>query len=181
MRIYRSRRAKSLTDYKRRIELLKGGMDRLVVRKTNRYVIMQVIEYKENGDVVTASANSKELAKYGWEPRRNIPTAYLTGILLSKRIKNKDSEIVLDMGLYKPVKNSLIFAAAKGCIDSGMKLRSGIEFDESRLSGNHISEFAAKVKESPETYKNQFSKYTGNGPSDIADRFAKAKETIAKS
>ncbi len=180
MRVYRSRRARSLTDYKRRIALLKGGMNRLVVRKTNRCVIMQIVEYREDGDVILKSVNSKELVKYGWSPRRNIPTAYLTGVLLSKRAPNKDAELVLDTGLYKPVKNSLIFAAAKGCIDSGMKLRGSIEFDESRLSGSHISGFAAKVKESPERYKNQFSKYKEDGLSTMAKRFAEAREMIAR-
>jgi hypothetical protein len=42
-------------------------------------------------------------------------------------------DYVLDIGLYRPVKGSVIFAAAKGFKDNGANLHSGIEFDEARL------------------------------------------------
>ena len=62
----------------------------------------------------------------GWEPRCNIPTAYLTGLLLAKKWKG---EATLDIGLYKPVKGSVVFAAAKGAQDGGLKLGANIEID----------------------------------------------------
>ena len=78
-RMVRRRRRTATTNYPKRIRELKGGMPRLVVRKSNRGVLLQVVNYEENGDKVVASATSKELKKMGWEPRCNIPTAYLTG------------------------------------------------------------------------------------------------------
>ncbi len=96
-------------------------MPRLVVRKSNRAHHMQVIKYEENGDKVVASVNSRELKEMGWEPRCNIPTAYLTGLLLAKKWKGEGDS--LDIGLYKPVKGSVVFAAAKGAQDGGLKLQ----------------------------------------------------------
>lgn len=146
-RMIRRRRRTSDTDYKRRVELLKGGMPRLVVRKSNRAIKLQVVEYSGESDHIIASANSSELRAMGWEPKSNIPTAYLTGLLISKKYGAKPA--VLDSGLYKPIKGAVIFAAAKGAQDGGMKLIANIEFDENRLSGAHIASYA---KENPKAY-----------------------------
>jgi len=62
---FKRRRTKK-TDYKARLALLKSGFPRLVVRKTNRYVIAQIVRSKEAQDAIVCSANSKELLKYGW-------------------------------------------------------------------------------------------------------------------
>ena len=84
------RRREALTDYKRRLALVKSGMDRVVVRKTNKRIIGQIIRFNEKGDVVLSSADSNELRKaYGWPSRRNKSTAYLTGLLLAKKAKVK--------------------------------------------------------------------------------------------
>ena len=139
----RARRKSALTDYRKRIALLKGRLPRVVVRRSNRGIVMQVVEFMPDGDKVVASVSSSALRAFGWEPRCNIPTAYLTGALLSKRVKNKNEKYVLDIGLYRPIRNSVIFAAAKGAIDAGMGIISSIEFDESRLEGKHIEAYAS--------------------------------------
>jgi large subunit ribosomal protein L18 len=142
-RMIKNRRRSSVTDYKRRIALLKSRLNRVVVRKSNRSIRMQIVEYTEKGDRILASAGSGELAAMQWQPRANIPTAYLTGMLLAKKAKGMATqEMVLDTGLYKPIKSSVVFAAAKGAIDGGLKIANNIEFDEKRLSGQHISEYA---------------------------------------
>ena len=156
----RNRKRTSLTNYKKRIAQLKSNSKRLVVRKSNRAIAMQVIEYERNGDKILASVNSRELKALGWEPRCNIPTAYLTGMLLASKLKDKAEEYILDIGLYRPVKSSVIFAAAKGFKDNGANLNSNIEFDEKRLSGEHIAKYAADAKD--EVYKAQFSDYIKN-------------------
>jgi len=92
------RRRLGLTNYKKRIALVKSGLDRVVVRKSNRNIIGQVVRYNEKGDLVLAHVNSKELLKYNWPVRANKPTAYLTGLLLAKKYK-QDEELVLDIGL----------------------------------------------------------------------------------
>lgn len=180
MRVYKRRRAEALTNYKRRLALVKGGSDRLVVRKTNRGVIIQIVHYEEDGDRIIKTVRSGELSKYGWSPRCNIPTAYLSGMLMGKRFGDRNSELVLDIGLYKPIKDSVVFAAAKGFIDSGMSLRGNIEFDSGRLSGSHIADFAGKVSEDEGRYKSQFSKYreVGLDLGKMAEMFEEAKERI---
>ncbi len=150
------RRASALTNYDKRLALLKSKLTRLVVRKTNKSIIAQLVGYKKDGDYIIANANSSELKKLEWMPHSNIPTAYLTGALLAKKAKDKDvGEVVLDMGLYKPVKYNVIFAAAKGCKDNGINLKENIEFDEKRLNGKHIAEYAKKEKGN----QVQFSQY----------------------
>jgi large subunit ribosomal protein L18 len=142
------RRKESLTNYKKRIGLLKSELPRVVVRRSNRSIFMQVAEYQPAGDRILASADSKELAKLQWNPKSNIPTAYLTGLMLARKAKSIKSEgYVLDIGLSKPMKSSVVFAAAKGAIDGGMKISNSIEFDAKRISGAHISDYASKLKE----------------------------------
>jgi large subunit ribosomal protein L18 len=139
----RKRRRDSTTDYRSRVAMLKGGLPRVVVRKSNRSIKMQVVEYAEKGDRILASADSRELIAMKWQPRANIPTAYLTGLLLAKKARGIKAEgMVLDTGLYKPIKSSVVFAAAKGAIDGGLKLANSIEFDEKRLAGQHIQDYA---------------------------------------
>lgn len=172
------RKRTSITNYKKRIAALKSGMNRVIVRKSNRAISMQVIKYEKDGDKVIASANSRELKTNGWEPRCNIPTAYLTGMLLASKLKDKKLDYILDIGLYRPVKGSVIFAAAKGFQDNGANLHSNIEFDEARISGTHIQEYAGKLEESK--YKEQFSSYIKNGfdVKAIKEKFDSIKKEI---
>ncbi len=159
----RRRRRLGLTDYNNRKTLLKGGLPRVVVRKSNRGIRMQICEYAENGDVVKASASSNELKRLGWLPKRNTPTAYLTGMALAgKAEKLKIGECILDIGLHKPAEASVLFAAAKGAIDNGLDIRGNIDFDSNRISGAHIkgySELLAKDKKETSI----FSSYAKGG------------------
>jgi large subunit ribosomal protein L18 len=175
-RAIRHRRLKAATNYKRRVAALKGGMKRLVVRKSNRSITLQIVEYGKDGDRVVASTSSRELKGIGWEPRCNIPTAYLTGMLLARKA-DRDSEYILDIGLYRPVKGSLIFAAAKGFSDSGAKLRNSIEFDEKRLAGEHIAKYAALAGNEG----NQFSAYAKAGfdVKEMQNKFNEAKRQLS--
>ena len=167
----RRRRRSAETNYRKRIKELTGSMPRLVVRKSNRSVIVQVIEYAENGDKILASANSKELKAMGWEPRCNIPTAYLTGLLLSK--KWKDHEVILDTGLYKPIGGSVVFSAAKGAQEGGLQVKGELAMDANRISGAHIENYA-------KDHKDRFSAYSKQGfdPSSIKVRFEDTKKKI---
>lgn len=171
-RMIRRRRRTSETDYPKRIKELKGGMARMVIRKSNRGILAQIILYEENGDKVAASVNSKELRKMGWEPRCNLPTAYLTGLLLAKKWKG---EATVDIGLSKPVKGSVVFAAAKGAQDGGLKLGSNIEMDPARLSGSHIENYS-------KTAPVRFGGYSKAGfdPAAIRAKFEEAKGRIMK-
>jgi large subunit ribosomal protein L18 len=175
-RTIRHRRLKAVTNYKKRVAALKSGMKRLVVRKSNRTITLQIVEYGMEGDKVIATSSSRELKGIGWEPRCNIPTAYLTGMLLGKKA-DKNSEYILDIGLYRPVGGSVVFAAAKGFSDSGAKLHNSIEFDEKRLTGEHIAKYAeSKGKED-----SQFSTYAkaGFNVKEIHNKFNEVKKHIS--
>ncbi len=160
-RMIRHRRRDSTTNYKKRIAMLKGALKRVVVRKSNRAITMQIVEYERDGDKIVTSVNSSELKAIGWEPRCNIPTAYLTGMLLAKKVKDRSSDFILDIGLYRPVKGSVIFAAARGFKDSGLNLHGSIEFDDARLSGAHMAKYASVISE--DDYKSRFSSYAKSG------------------
>lgn len=133
------RKREQKTDYKKRLALLKSRMPRVVVRKFNKNIVAQIIEYDEAGDKVTCFAHSKELEKYGWKHSKNsVPASYLLGMILAKKTKVK--EAVLDTGLQTPTKGSRIFACVKGCIDGGMKIPQSEEAmpSQERLVGKHI-------------------------------------------
>ncbi len=138
----RRRRREGRTNYAKRIKLLKGNMPRLVVRKTNRRIIMQICNYDEKGDRTIAMADSNELKQYGWDAKVNTPTAYLTGMLMATKAKGLSiDECILDTGLNKPLKSSVVFAAAYGAKENGLNVRANIEFDEKRIRGEHIDSY----------------------------------------
>jgi len=62
---------------------------RLVVRFTNKFVIVQVIMSELSGDRCIAQANSKELLRYGVKAGfKNYAAAYATGLLAGRRVLN---------------------------------------------------------------------------------------------
>jgi len=138
------RRREGRTDYRHRAGLLRGGVARAVVRKSNKNVRVQFVEYKANGDVVLASAVSTELAELGWTGSgKSTPGAYLTGLLAGKRAKEKGlEEAVLDIGLHEPTKGAVVFAALKGIVDSGVEVPHSDEMlpQKDRISGKHMKE-----------------------------------------
>lgn len=172
----KKRRSQALTDYRKRVALLTGGRPRVVVRKSNRSVLVQIIDFHPEGDKVLTSATSNLLRKFGWEPRGNIPTAYLTGFAAARIAQTKNlklDSLVLDIGLSKPQKSSVVFAAAKGAVDGGLKIASNIEFDANRLNGAHIANYA----------KSQKGKFTGYAekkfdPERMVESFEAAKKKL---
>ncbi|MBU2637556.1 MAG: 50S ribosomal protein L18 [Nanoarchaeota archaeon] len=136
------RKLKGKTDYKKRLGLVKSGMPRLVIRKTLNNIIAQVVNYETKGDRVIVSAHSRELLKLGWKGRRrNLPAAYLTGMLCGLKAKEKKIEnAILDMGLYTSVKGNVIYAALKGAVDAGLNVPhdDSVMPPEDRLKGKHI-------------------------------------------
>ncbi len=149
------RRKSALTNYRKRLGMVKGDLDRVVVRKTNSRIIGQLIGYSEKGDVVKASVDSGKLKKFGWSARANRSTAYLTGMLLAdaaKKLGNK--ECILDIGLNASVKGSIPFVFAKGCVDNGLKLKGTFEVEQKLYDGSQTAKYAAE-KHQPA----QFSAY----------------------
>ena len=138
------RRREGRTDYRKRLKLLRSGKIRVVVRKSLKNTQIQLIEYKQEGDNILASANSIELKRlYNWKfSTSTTPAAYLTGFLAGTRAKNKGiSECVLDSGRHPPITGSKIFASVKGLVDAGIECIHSEEKlpNEDRLMGKHLT------------------------------------------
>ncbi len=156
MKLDKKRRIENKTNYRKRLVLLKGRLPRLVIRKTNRYIIMQLIESNDAKDSVLFSASTKELLKHGW-PKDNegslksLPAAYLTGFLLGKKAKGLKENVILDMGLIPNTKGSRIYAALKGALDSGIKINHDEEVipSKDRIEGKNtkVGDIFNKIKE----------------------------------
>jgi large subunit ribosomal protein L18 len=139
VRFRRSRVGK--TNYHTRLSILKARKSRLVIRKTNKYITCQIVNYSASGDSIVASAHSKQLIKHGWKHScNNISAAYLTGLMAGSVAKKaKVSEAIFDMGSYSSVKGSILYAALKGVVDAGLTVPHNPEVfpSEDRLSGKH--------------------------------------------
>lgn len=144
-RVFRfNRRIRGLTDYQLRLKLLKSEMTRAVIRGSNKNMLVQFVNYGENGDAIVTSAKSVELVKLGFTLNTgNIVASYLTGYLAGKRLLKKgfDSEVVVDLGLQSSLYGSRLYAAVKGIKDSGINVRvSDVVFPkDERLSGAHLT------------------------------------------
>lgn len=125
----KKRRIEGKTDYKARMNLLKSGIPRIVVRVTNKLVLVQYTKSNDAQDFVITGANSKELLDYGIQKEfsgslKSLGACYLTGYLAGKKIKDKDekAKAILDMGLKRNSKGSRIYAALKGVVDAGIEI-----------------------------------------------------------
>ena len=159
--IHYRRKREGRTDYKKRLEYLKSGKPRLVVRKTVNNTIVSIVEYHPDGDKVITTFNSKDLKKLNWDiSTGNIPAAYLAGYIAAKKALGKNvKEAILDLGMQATVKKGRLFAALKGAVDAGLNIPHSEEAfpDEERLLGKHIEDhLGIKVQEKVEEIKSKF-------------------------
>ena len=61
------RKRQGRTNYKKRLTLLKSKKLRLVVRKTNKQILIQIVKYEPDGDKIICGVNSSSLKKQGWK------------------------------------------------------------------------------------------------------------------
>ncbi len=143
------RRQEGKTDYRRRLALLKGEQTRVVVRQSNRNVLVQFVDYAPEGDRIIAQGESRELKGKGWTgATANMPAAYLAAYLAATRAKNAGVEnAILDLGRQLPRTGGRIFAALKGALDAGIEIPHGGDIfpTDERIRGEHIKggEFTA--------------------------------------
>jgi len=159
MKTQRKRRRQGKTDYKKRINLLKGDSPRVVFRKTNKYIISQYVTSNQTKDSVEIGVNSKQLLSYGWPDEfkgslKSLPASYLTGFLMGKRIlKEKKQTPVVDFGMTRMIWKTKTFAFLKGLVDAGVKIKhEGKIFpSEDRIIGKHLKEDFSKTFEKIKT------------------------------
>jgi large subunit ribosomal protein L18 len=150
--IDKKRRIENKTNYLKRRRLLESKNPRIIIRKTNKYVLFQYIETKIAQDEVKFMFTSKSLLNYGWPKEKegslkSLGAAYLAGMAFGKMIKN-EKQAIIDTGLIRNTKGSKIHAGIKGIIDSGAKMSYNPEMfpEEKRICSENIKGFFEKVK-----------------------------------
>lgn len=131
-RTIRRRRLEAKTDYKARLALLKSGKPRLVVRKTNKYIIAQIVLSEIAQDKVVINLSSKDLLAKGWPKERSgslksLAASYCLGLLIGKQAKEKVKEAILDIGMHRNVSRSRLYAVLKGAVDAGLNVSHAAE------------------------------------------------------
>src|SRR2546428_5738877 len=179
------RRREGKTDYKLRRALVKSGKPRAVVRLSNQYVTVQITDATINGDIVRASASSKELPSLGWKGGLgNLPAAYLTGALAARRaIARGIKEAILDIGLKGATKGSKLFAALKGLADSGLLVPHSPERlpPMERIGGNHIAAYAKSLAGEHYLYHKRLSAHLKRGvqPQEFSRHFQEVRKNLS--
>ncbi len=157
------RRREDRTDYGKRLELLKSGQLRAVVRISNRHATVQFVAYTPSGDETVVTAVSQQLEDMGWDNNTgNLPAAYLTGFLAgTKALADGAERAVPDMGVRDQQYASRAYAALQGVRDAGIEMSiddavlPGLE----RVQGEHAEDYES---------------------SGIADQFETVKDTIVE-
>ncbi|MGA2121059.1 MAG: 50S ribosomal protein L18 [Methanoregula sp.] len=139
------RRREGKTDYYQRTRLIVADVPRMVVRKTNRHIIVQLVTAELDGDRTLVAANSAELEKYGYKgSTSSTPAAYLTGMLFAVKAKKaKQESAILDIGLNRATPGARVFAALKGAVEAGLAIPHGEEIlpSDERAKGAHIAAY----------------------------------------
>ena len=146
-KVNKRRRREGKTDYKARLRLLRSNLPRIVIRKSNKYFVIQYVKSENAQDTVVCEVRSKELLKYGWPEQskgslKSIPACYLIGLILGEKIKEKDEKgkVILDLGLQRNIQKSRVYAVLKGLVDSDIEISHKKEIfpDEKRIMGEHL-------------------------------------------
>ncbi|PIN80119.1 50S ribosomal protein L18 [Candidatus Woesearchaeota archaeon CG10_big_fil_rev_8_21_14_0_10_30_7] len=158
------RKRKGLTNYKKRQQLLISRQCRVIVRKTNKHLILQAATFDPKGDKVLITITTKDLEKQGWKGNtKNTSAAYLIGLIFGKKAKEKGiKKLIPDLGIYTPVKGCKLFAALKGIKDAGaeISLSETVVPSEDRIKGQHLVKWAEKANEKDPNHFKKYAKKT---------------------
>ena len=146
------RKTKGKTDYRLRLNLLKSGKPRLVVRRFNKALTIQVITYEADGDRILLGVHSCVLSKqFAWKySGKNLPAAYLLGLYAGKKaLAAGVTDAILDHGLFRVRIGTKFFAVLKGILDAGVKVPHNPIMlpSKERLLGKHILTYYQAHKE----------------------------------
>lgn len=147
------RRREGKTDYYQRQRLIVSGKNRMVIRKTNRHIIIQLVAAQMEGDYTLVHVNSKELENYGYKGYLgNTPAAYLAGMLFAVRAQKAGyTDAIADLGLQVASAGARVFAAIKGAVEAGLEIPVGEDIlpDDDRCNGTVIAEYDEKFADLP--------------------------------
>jgi large subunit ribosomal protein L18 len=154
------------TNYRKREALLISKLDFVTIKISNQNIIAQVLKPEIQGDIVRVSTHSRELRRFGWKGSLNsLPACFLVGLVLGRKALEKGVvKAVLYIG-NKPF-TSRIAACMKGIVQAGINIPISSESypTEHRLNGQHIAEYALKIKtEDINKYNKYFSSLLKEG------------------
>jgi large subunit ribosomal protein L18 len=148
------RRKAGLTDYRRRLRLLRSEQPRAVVRVSNTRTSCQLVTWAVEGDKVALNVTGNDLVKkFSWPDKmskKSVPASYLVGYALGKAaIAAGHEDAVLDIGLAASTPGSRVFAALRGMVEAGLNVPHSEEIlpDDDRINGAHIDEAVANAIE----------------------------------
>lgn len=171
------------TNYRKRSAILIGRRPFITTKISSQNISAQTLKPTLTGDVVIASAHSRELIHHGWKGAMNsMPACYLIGLLLGKKsIEKGATNAVLYTGNHPFT--TRIAACLKGIVDSGINIPVSKESlpGEDRVSGKHIAEYADLLKDNQEKYNSRFSALIKQGlrPEDYPKHFEEIRMKIS--
>ncbi|MGM5482894.1 MAG: 50S ribosomal protein L18 [Nanobdellota archaeon] len=175
------RKREGKTDYKQRLTYLKSQKQRLVIRLASNHIICQIVEFHPDGDLTKVFFNSKKLKDYGWNySAKNIPAAYLTGLVVGKLAETKKiTDVIADLGMQEKIHGCKLYAVIKGAAEAGLQVAHSEDCfpSENRLKGQHIQNHANTLGDDKEK---QFSGYLKNkqNPDIMPEELEKTKQKI---
>ncbi|MGQ9468819.1 MAG: 50S ribosomal protein L18 [Nitrososphaerales archaeon] len=178
------RRREGKTNYRKRKAMILSRLPFVSTFIGGKNILVQIISPRKEGDVVLASAHSRELIKFGWMgSRKNIPAAYLTGLLAGLKAKDEVKEAILYTGLRRFVPNSRITAVVKGLLDAGISIPIDHKTlpSEERLNGKHIADYAKSLLERDKAlYNERFSNLISKAlnPEALPEHFKDVRKKI---
>ncbi len=135
------RKKSGMTDYRKRLALLKSRSPRLVVRPSRKGIVSQLVEYEPVGDRVIATVTDINLKKEIDVSGNNTQVSYLTGYMLGlKAISMGIEYAILDPGRYNITRGGRISAVLKGFKDAGVDVPGSEDIfpGDDRLQGKHL-------------------------------------------
>ncbi|OPX79405.1 MAG: 50S ribosomal protein L18P [Methanosaeta sp. PtaB.Bin039] len=139
------RRREGKTNYHVRYRLILSKTPRVVIRKSNANVTIQLVVAELGGDKTLLTVTSQELRDLGFSHNTgNLPAAYLTGLLFGKKMLALGQENgVLDIGLHASTRGGRIYSALKGVVDAGADVPHNPEIfpSDERIRGEEIKEY----------------------------------------
>ena len=175
------RRRLGLTNYKKRLALVKGNMDRVVVRKTNRRIIGQMVSYEEKGDKIIGCADSNELVKALRMAEQDQQAHCVPNWAAPcQEGEGQEARSVLDIGIARPGEELDTFRIREGMHRRRPEAQGQLEIDMKMLDAAKIAKYAETLKGDKAAFKKQFGGYSEKGvqPETLPKLFNEVKAKI---